>query len=78
MPKKKNQLAIRTNPEQVRTIVAGTLVGACAGLIAAFLLTRRAKIQGRDIPLTPGEGVQIGVLLFGLLRAIAALGDEKK
>lgn len=77
MPKK-NQLAIRTNPAQVRTIVAGTLIGAGAGLIAALLLTRRAKSKGRDIPLTPMEGVQIGALLFGLLRAIAALGDEKK
>ena len=77
MPKK-NQLAIRTNPQQVRTIVIGTVVGASAGLIAAMLLTRRAKNKGRDVPLTPGEGVQIGVLLFGLLRAIAALGDEKK
>ena len=77
MPKK-NQLAIRTNPQQVRTIVAGTMVGAFAGLIAAFLLTRRAKNKGREIPLTTGEGVQIAVLLFGLLRAIAALGDEKK
>lgn len=77
MPKK-HQLAVRTNPQQMRTIVTGTLIGAFAGLAAAFLLTRRAKNKGREVPLTPGEGVQIAVLLFGLLRAIAALGDEKK
>ena len=78
MSKKKTQLAIRTNPQQVRTVVAGTLVGAFAGLIAAILLTRRAKSKGRDLPLTASEGVQIAVLLFGLLRAIAALGEDKK
>ena len=76
MPKK-NQLVIRHNPQQVKTILTGTMVGALAGLIAAFLLTRRAARKGREVPLTPMEGVQIGMLLFGLLRAIAALGDEK-
>jgi hypothetical protein len=75
MPKK-NQLALR-NTQQVRTIVSGTMVGAFAGLIAAFLLTRRAKRQGREVALTPAEGIQILVLLFGLLRAIAAIGNDK-
>ena len=76
MPKK-HALAIRSNPEQVRTIAGGALDGALAGLAAAFLLSRRAARQGRDVTLTPMEGVQIAMLLFGLLRAIAALGEEK-
>lgn len=76
MSRKRNQLAIR-NPEQVRTIVGGALVGAIAGTVAGFLLARRAARQGREMALTPMEGVQIGALLFGLLRAISALGDDK-
>ena len=76
MPKK-HALAIRSNPQQMRTIAGGALVGAFAGLVAAFLLSRRATRKGRDVTLTPMEGVQIAALLFGLLRAIAALGDDK-
>lgn len=76
MPKK-HALAIRSNPEQIRTVAGGALIGALAGLVAAFLLSRRAARKGRDAMLTPMEGVQIAVLLFGLLRAIAALGEEK-
>jgi len=76
MPKK-HALAIHSNPQQLRTIAGGALIGAFAGLVAAFLLSRRASRKGRTATLTPMEGVQIAALLFGLLRAIAALGDDK-
>jgi hypothetical protein len=61
-----------------RTILFGTLIGAATGLVAAMLLTRRAEKTdtGTDIAITPGEGMKLGVLVFGLLRAIASLGDE--
>jgi hypothetical protein len=76
MSRRRNQLAIR-NPEQVRTIVSGALIGAIVGTIAGVLLTRRASRQGREMAITPMEGIQVGALVFGLLRTIAALGDEK-
>ncbi|MEW6242201.1 MAG: hypothetical protein AB1564_15470 [Chloroflexota bacterium] len=60
-----------------RTLLMGALIGAFTGLIAAMLLTRRAERDERSTALTTGEGLKIGVLLFGLLRAIASLGDEK-
>ena len=72
---KKNEIVLR-NSAQTRTLLGGALVGACAGLIAAFLLNRRAHRKGRDAALTPMEGFQLGVLVVGLLRAIAALGDD--
>jgi gas vesicle protein len=60
-----------------RTILLGALIGAFTGLIAAMLLTRRAEREERTTAITSGEGLKLGVLVFGLLRAIAALGDEK-
>lgn len=60
-----------------RTLLMGALIGAFTGLIAAMLLTRRAERDERETALTAGEGLKIGALLFGLLRAIASLGDEK-
>jgi hypothetical protein len=59
-----------------RTILGGALVGAFAGLIAAYLLTRRAEREEREAPITPSEGIKLGLLIFGLLRTIAALGDD--
>jgi len=60
-----------------RTLLFGALVGAFTGLIAAMLLNRRAEKSENETALTAGEGMKLGVLVFGLLRAIASLGDEK-
>jgi gas vesicle protein len=61
-----------------RTILFGVLIGAVTGLVAALLLNRRAAKDERTTAITTGEGLKVGVLLFGLLRAIASLGDEEK
>lgn len=61
-----------------RVIFLGTIIGAVTGLVAATLLTRRAEKEERTTALTTGEGLKLGVLVFGLLRAIMSLGDEKK
>ncbi|RJP50258.1 MAG: hypothetical protein C4557_10040 [Anaerolineaceae bacterium] len=59
-----------------RVILGGALIGALTGLIAALLLSRRAERHERETALTTGEGLKIGVLVFGLLRAIASLNDD--
>ncbi|HMU93246.1 MAG TPA: hypothetical protein PKE35_04630 [Anaerolineales bacterium] len=59
-----------------KNILLGALIGAVTGLIAAMLLTRRAEKNERETALTAGEGLKLGVLIFGLLRAIASLGDD--
>ncbi len=60
-----------------RVLLLGALIGAGTGLIAAMLLTRRAEHEERTTAITAGEGIKLGVLVFGLLRAIASLGDDK-
>jgi hypothetical protein len=73
----KDEIEVRktssTNP-----IVIGALAGAGAGVIAAMLLRRRAKKNDRENMITPMEAIQLGLLVFGLFRAIASLGDEDK
>lgn len=59
-----------------RVIFSGVLLGALIGLIAALLITRRAEKNERETAITTGEGIKIGALVFGLLRAIASLGDD--
>jgi gas vesicle protein len=59
-----------------RNILFGALIGAFTGLVAAMLLNRRAEKRGDETAITPGEGMKIGMLLFGLLRAISSLGDD--
>ena len=61
-----------------RTLILGALIGASTGLIAAVLLNRRSSKDEKSTALTTGDGLKIGVLVFGLLRAIASLGDDEK
>ena len=58
------------------TLLVGTITGAIIGLLAAMLLHRQAEKSERDTTLTTGEGLRLGVLIIGLLRAITSLGDE--
>ena len=59
-----------------RTILFGALIGAVTGLVAAMLLTRRAEKNRSETAITSGEGLKLGVLVFGLLQAIASLADD--
>jgi len=59
-----------------KTLLAGAVIGAATGLLAAMLLHRRVDKEERETAITTGEGLKLGVLVFGLLRAIASLGDD--
>lgn len=61
-----------------RILFLGAFIGAVTGLIAAMLLNRRAARDERTTAITAGEGIKLGVLVLGLLRAIASLGDDEK
>jgi gas vesicle protein len=68
----------KRNASSTNTIMIGALIGAGAGVVAAMLLHRRAKKQERETFITPSEAIQIGLLVFGLFRAISSLGDDDK
>jgi gas vesicle protein len=59
-----------------KTLILGALIGAVTGLFAAMLLQRRVEHEERETAITTGEGLKLGVLVIGLLRAIASLGDD--
>lgn len=59
-----------------KTLIAGALIGAVTGVFAAMLLQRRVESEERETAITTGEGLKLGVLVIGLLRAIASLGDD--
>lgn len=56
-------------------LLAGGILGALVGVGAAFLLVKRAEQKGEPLTLTPNKGVQLGVMIAGLLRSILSLGE---
>lgn len=60
---------------KTKTILAGVLIGAATGLVAAMMWNQRAENEGTT-EITAGDGLKLGVMIVGLLRAISSLGDE--
>ncbi len=56
-------------------LLTGGILGALVGVGAAFLLIKRAEQKGAPLTITPNKGVQLGVMIAGLLRSILSLGD---
>ena len=56
---------------QTQTLAAGALIGAVVCTLAAYILIKRAEQREETPKLSPGEGVQIGLGVLGLLRTIA-------
>ncbi len=59
-----------------KTLFLGGVLGALTGVGVAYFLVRRAEEQAREIKIGPGEGVRLGLLLLGLLRQVAELGED--
>ena len=60
-----------------KIILAGALIGAITGVVGAMMLVRRAEETDGRAAITTDDSMKLGVLLIGLLRAIASLGDDK-
>ena len=63
---------------KTKTLIIGAVAGAALGLAGAFLLTRRAEETGTEITVSAGDGLRLGVMVIGLLRAIADLGVDNE
>jgi hypothetical protein len=58
-----------------KALIVGAVIGALVGLFAAYLFSQQAEKSGNRPEVTPGDGIKLGLLLLGLLRQIAALGE---
>ena len=63
--------------QRTRILLIGALAGAATGLVAAMMLQRRAERTGNEVGLSTGEGIQLGMMVLGLVRAVAALADRE-
>lgn len=66
-------MAITTGEKwKPRLMIIGGVLGALVGVAAAYLIIQRSE-EGKPPKINVGEGVKLGVLVFGLLRNIASL-----
>ena len=80
----RKELSTVTNSEMVafdtswtpQVLVIGAVIGALTGLGAAYLLIQRSKKRAEPPSLSASEGLRLSLLVFGLLRQVAMLGDD--
>lgn len=60
---------------KTQALVVGAVVGALVGAGAAYLLMQRAERNQETLNMSAGDGVKLGLLVFGLLRQVAQLGE---
>jgi hypothetical protein len=60
-----------------KAMIIGAVGGALVGLLAARVFIRSAEDEaaesGKELALSPSKGLQIGVLVMGLLRQLSNL-----
>ena len=61
---------------KAKVLIVGGLIGTLVGVASAYLLIQNRENE-ESLNVTAGEGVKLGVLVLGLLRSIASLGDGK-
>lgn len=71
----------RIKPEKLgnwrpKVIVIGAVAGALVGVAAAYLFVQTAEKAGNQPTITAGDSVRLGLLVLGLVRQVAALGDQ--
>lgn len=60
-----------------KTMLVGTALGAAIGLATSWLLIRSSReTRGGPPSITTGDALKLGITTIGLMRAIAALGDD--
>ncbi|PWH17638.1 MAG: hypothetical protein DDG59_07880 [Anaerolineae bacterium] len=66
---------METESWRTKTLLLGGIIGALVGLSAAYLLVQRAEKEQGRLQMNAGEGIKLGLLVLGLLRQVAQLGE---
>jgi hypothetical protein len=61
-----------------KALIIGAVIGALVGVGAAYLYAQRVESENAEPTMRPADGVRLGVMVLGLLRSIAELGESGK
>ncbi len=67
---------IQTKSPKSKILVIGGLLGLLSGVIAAYLLIQRSEQNERELSISAGDGVKVGLGVLGVLKLISDLGEK--
>ncbi len=60
---------------KAKALIIGSLVGALTGLGATYVMVQRSE---EPPEVGPTDGIKLGLLLLGLIRAVGDLGSQRE
>lgn len=64
-------------PRLAKGLVVGGVLGAAVGVAAAYMLIQSMERNNRELSISAGEGLRLGLIVMALLRQIADLPENK-
>ena len=64
-------------PRLVKGLVVGGVLGAAVGVAAAYMLIQSMERNNRELSISAGEGLRLGLIVMALLRQIADLPGSR-
>ena len=65
-----------TATDRRTAMIVGGILGALAGVGAAYLYMQSLNKRGEAPKLRAADGVKLGLLVLGLMRSVAQLGER--
>ena len=59
-----------------KILIVGGLLGLLSGVLAAYLLLQRSEQNQRNLNISPGDGVKVGLGVLGVLKLISDMGER--
>lgn len=60
---------------KAKALIIGSLIGALTGLGATYVMVQRSE---EPPEVGPTDGIKLGLLLLGLVRAVGDLGSQRE
>jgi hypothetical protein len=61
---------------KTRVLIIGALVGAITGVAASYIMVQQAEKQQKQMQVTPGDGVKLGLGVLTLLRLVSDISNR--
>ena len=66
----------QTDSSKSKILFVGGLLGLLSGVLAAYLLLQRSEQTQRNLNISPGDGVKVGLGVLGVLKLISDMGER--
>ncbi len=66
----------QTSSWKTKILFVGGVLGLLSGLLAAFLLIQRSQQNEKELNISAGDGVKVGIGVLGVLKLISDLADR--